>query len=131
MQKNTAHQIFINYFTDYIENEDNLSNRNSPDVVDVDIDMFADNKKTMAASSMQGYKSALAWLYEEKRIQVDKEINSWLDIFIQGYKRTISDKKEKGVMDINEGREPFSFPGYCRISKAMISKDSKLSDNYF
>jgi hypothetical protein len=49
-------------------------------------DIFADRKVTISESCMQGYKSAIMWLYKEKSVTMDKTTDNWLNDFIQGYK---------------------------------------------
>jgi hypothetical protein len=70
---------------------------------------------------MQGYKSALIWLYKEKKIKFNEECDIWLDEFINGYKKIIADKKARGVMSTKEGKSPISFLGYCEICRVMMS----------
>ena len=81
-------------------------------------DIFAERKITISESCMQGYKSAIMWLYKEKNVTMDTKIDNWLNDFIQGYKKTIATKKEKGVMSITEGKSPLSFFGYSNVKVA-------------
>jgi hypothetical protein len=89
------------------ENESDDEDDNS-DIVDI----FAERMVTISESCMQGYKSALLWLYAESNVIMDKTTDFWLNNFIVGYKKTIATKKEKGVMSITEGKSPLSFVGY-------------------
>jgi len=90
------------------EDEDEIAN----DIVrENNNDIFAERKITISESCMQGYKSAIMWLYKEKNVTMDTKIDNWLNDFIQGYKKTIATKKEKGVMSITEGKSPLSFSG--------------------
>ena len=47
---------------------------------------------------MQGYRSALLWLYQEMGLVISSDILFWLNNFTSGYKKTIADKKSRGVM---------------------------------
>ena len=90
---------------------------NADDIADVDV--FANNKVTIAHSTMQAYKSALLWLYQENNVIMDKPMENYIDSFIHGYKKTIADKKSRGVMSIVEGKAPLSFQGYCTLAHTM------------
>ena len=46
---------------------------------------------------------------------------AWLDSFIQGYKKTVTDKKAYGVMEIKEGKSPIAFSGHCFLSKVLMT----------
>ena len=74
-------------------------------------DTFAENEVTISHSCMAGYKSALVWLYSEKRLKLGAELNSYIDDFIKGYKKQVAEKKHRGVMKINEGKSILPFEG--------------------
>ena len=85
------------------------------------IDSFACNEITVAVSTMQGYKSALKFFYWHKaRITMHPDIDAFLENFIDGYKKIIADKKARGVMDVREGRMPYSFTGYRHFSGVLM-----------
>jgi len=84
-------------------------------------DAFANNRATISHSCMQGYKSALVWHYAEKGQTLDPLLNSWCDNFINGYKKTVADKKSRGVMAITEGKAPLSFSGYSHICRFLAT----------
>ena len=48
-------------------------------------DIFAHNQVSISHSTIQGYKSAIVWLYKEHKISLSDECNSWSDDFIKGY----------------------------------------------
>ena len=67
---------------------------------------------------MQGYKSALSWYYYQNgELKIEARIDAWTNSFVQGYKRTVAEKKACGVMPIQEGKSALSFPGYCNMMK--------------
>lgn len=89
---------------------------------DVNVDVFANNKVTISHSCMQGYKSALQWYYwENGKLTIDNDTNMWANKFIEGYKKTIAEKKAKGIMSITEGRSSLSYSGYNAICHAMMT----------
>ena len=45
----------------------------------------------------------------------------WANKFIDGYKKTIAEKKAKGIMSITEGRSSLSYAGYNAICQAMMT----------
>jgi hypothetical protein len=52
---------------------------------------------------MQGFKSALSWFYKENEAVMDRSVNEWIDTFIKGYKRSVAEKRSRGIMNIWEG----------------------------
>ena len=62
---------------------------------------------------MQGYKSALKWLYTLRKVVFPDCLDQWLDNFVKGYKKIVAEKKLNGIMELNEGRYSLSFAGYC------------------
>jgi hypothetical protein len=93
------------------------------DVMDVDTfdttDVFATSEVTMSYPCMQGYKSAISWLYSVHECSLSASINSWLDDFVRGYKKVVADKKSRGVMNITEGKAALTFSSYCKICLAF------------
>ena len=85
------------------------------------IDIFAQNKVTVSVSCMQGYKSALKWLYKNRKYVFTADMNQWLDQFIQGYKKIVAEKKLNGVMDVKEGKYALSFAGHCFLCYVFLS----------
>jgi hypothetical protein len=100
-----------------------IDNDDVSDEEDVDQavgDAFAINRASISYSCMQGYKSALAWYYREcGDVLIEASLNSWCDDFINGYKKTVADKKSRGVMAITEGKAPLSFSGYNQIGNFL------------
>ena len=74
------------------------------DELEGDEDIFARRAITISPSTMQGYKSALKWYYAEKEVEFPGDIDKWLDRFIKGYKKIISEKRKLGYMPVSEGR---------------------------
>lgn len=87
-------------------------------------DIFADKKATISASCMQGYKSALSWLYAEQEANppMSPAFEKWITGFIHGYKKKIADKKAAGVMSVTEGKSKLAFTGYNEICKHLMKK---------
>ena len=101
-----------------------INRRNNSDNV------FAMNSITISHSCMQGYKSALVWWYTENGFMLDSSINKWCDDFVNGYKKTIADKKQRGVMPIGEGKAPLSFQGYGSICDHLTTESSTGNFSY-
>ena len=80
---------------------------------------------TVSVSCIQGYKSALKAFYEDSFVNFDAELDAWLDSFIQGYKKTVAEKKASGVMEIKEGESPIAFSGHCILSKVLMTLKPK------
>ena len=98
------------------------SNIDEAAVIDDEIEAeFAENSITVSVSCMQGYQSALKWYYEERRLSFDLEQQNTLKKLMQGYKKKVADKKERGVMDTKEGRSGLTFYGYKSIATRFLT----------
>jgi len=52
---------------------------------------------------------------------MDSSINEWIDTFITGYKKSIANKKNKGIMKMQEGKAPLSFQGYNTLCETFCT----------
>lgn len=84
------------------ENEESDNDEDNNAAAEV-VDLFADNQQTISASCMQGYKSALLWWYAEQGESLNADDSQWIQDFVQGYVKIVADKKQRGVMKIQEG----------------------------
>ncbi len=66
----------------------------------------------VSASTAGGFKSAIIWLYTERKQVIDTSLNKQMNLFISGYKKTVGDLKQDGTMSCFEGKRPLSFEGY-------------------
>ena len=92
----------------------------SPDPSSRELDVFAERQITVSVSCMQGYKSALKWLYTLRKVVFPDCLDQWLDNFVKGYKKIVAEKKLNGIMELNEGRYSLSFAGYCFLSEVFM-----------
>jgi len=67
------------------DDEEGSENNEDGDVESIDI--FAKNQKTVSHSTMQGYKSALIWLYKEKKSNLMKNVTFGLTSLLKDIKR--------------------------------------------
>ena len=107
-----------------VRDDNVIADDNGNDGVEINeaVDVFARNKVTISPSCMQGYKSALQWYYwENGKLTIDNAINNWANKFIEGYKKSVADKKARGVMAITEGRSSLSYSGYNAICQTMMT----------
>ena len=103
-----------------VNHDDDDNDEDREEVENEGEDVFARRNVTISASTMQGYKSALKWYYDEKGIEFASDIDKWLDNFIQGYKKIVSEKRRRGIMPITEGKSPISFSGYRCIAETFM-----------
>ena len=61
------------------------------------------------------------YYWENGKLSIDSEISTWANKFIDGYKKTIAQKKARGIMSITEGRSSLSYSGYNAICHAMMT----------
>lgn len=76
---------------------------------------------TIAVSTMQGYKSAIVNYFQLKQVVWSKEFDNWVEQYIDGYGKLIAEKKEKGVMAMQEGKNHLQFSAYQELTKYMMS----------
>ena len=80
------------------------------------------DKATMSSGTFGNYTSAFKWWMKLKSEKMDKEATFLDGEIIQGmkeiftaYKHDIGDKKSRGVMKAQEGKDPFSKEGIIRL----------------
>jgi hypothetical protein len=104
--------------------------------IDVPDDVYAEKRRTISKSCMQGYKSALKHYVEVIRKQSFEaaktksranqaknqlSLNSWCDKYIKAYGRIVASKKTNGVMKVKEGKSEISFSGYSQLNLKFIA----------
>ena len=89
----------------------------------VEEDAFAENEVTISYSCMAGYKSALAWLYGEKRLKLGAELICYIDDFVKGsssYQLLLSENsKSLACMSVFSCAHSASL-GWCTGKKTSI-----------
>jgi len=85
-------------------------------------------RRTVSAQTYQNYRSALIWWhlydceeYSKVRCPFPEAIKASLAQLVAGYKRSVGEKKRKGVMAVKDGKRPYSFFGYKEICKAFYA----------
>ena len=73
-----------------------------------------------SVSDVQSYKSALKWWYVENKVEFDVSLDKQLDRFMLGYKKKVSDLKQKGEMDLFEGKQHLAFEGYKMLAEKFF-----------
>jgi hypothetical protein len=79
------------------------------------------NKVTMSASSLSGYRSALLWYYEQNNHIPTQAESKFMSDCYHGYMKRVAIKKQRGIMDQEEGMTGFSFRGYCDLATYFMS----------
>jgi hypothetical protein len=85
---------------------------------------FTDEKhkeKPAAFSTVRQYKSALLWLYKEKEVVLQPEVDQGIETLLSGYKRKVSDFKLAGKMPVFEGKYHLTYEGYWVITRGRHS----------
>jgi len=52
---------------------------------------------------------------------MDPSTNDWIDTFVKGYKKVVADKKNRGVVQIQEGKSGLSFQGFNIMCETICS----------
>jgi hypothetical protein len=76
---------------------------------------------TPAASTLEGFRSALLYLYKKDLVVIDPTLIARLGQLMSGYKRTISDKKQSGDMKTFEGKHHITFSGYQLLANTLMA----------
>eukprot|EP00301_Raphidiophrys_heterophryoidea_P004019 c11782_g1_i1.p1 GENE.c11782_g1_i1~~c11782_g1_i1.p1 ORF type:complete len:262 (+),score=38.52 c11782_g1_i1:661-1446(+) len=82
---------------------------------------LVENGGHVASSVAGGHKSAMVWWYAEKNMTMDATLNASLNRLISGYKKTVADLKQTGVMSAFEGKQALSFQGYQLMAKKFAT----------
>ena len=75
------------------------------------------------------FKSSLKNCYETAEVEMEKSTDSWLNHFVNGYKKEVAEKKSRGIMPITEGKSPLTFEGYAALAQYLMNLHRKLNLN--
>ncbi len=82
------------------------------------------DKTVRAVSTITGYINAIKHAHTEASINLAKEVEDFLGMFVNGYSRLVAKKKEKGQMKNFEGKVTITFNLYAMLSKkALFASD--------
>lgn len=90
----------------------------NPDVIKAFLGHKCKDKKS--GSTIVGYKSAIKWFYSLSNEKFDENLDQECDDLITGHKRTISDMKQNGEMEVFEGKRHLDFTYYIKIIEFSI-----------
>ena len=82
------------------------------------------NDKPASLSTVRMYKSALVWLYKEKKIVMQPAVNQGIESLLTGYKRQVANFKQAGKLPITEGKHYLPFQGYRALAHALFTAAS-------
>lgn len=92
-------------------------------------------EKCVAFSTMNNIGSAISDLYREKNERMQEMTKMQISSFMKGYRRLVSEKKQKGEIPIFEGKKNLPYPGYCALAlyslKSQTSRDGSLFSHIF
>ena len=57
-----------------------------------------------SSSLIKGYRSAVVYLYTEKLLKIDPELDGEINCMIEGYEKVINELKRRGLMKPGEGK---------------------------
>jgi hypothetical protein len=72
-----------------------------------------------SSSQIKGYRSAVVYLYTQKLMKIDPELDGELTAMIEGYDKVINELKRRGLMKPGEGKSALKFQGYEFLSAAL------------
>jgi hypothetical protein len=88
-------------------------------------------EKPAAFSTVRQYKSALVWLYKEKKVVFQPEVDQGVETLLKGYKRKVSSLKLAGKMPIFEGKHHLTYEGYRNLALALLTAQPFTSSTLF
>lgn len=93
-------------------------------------DPLENEEKVKAVSTVESYRSAIVWFYKKKNQRLEEELDVAISNFLDGYKRLVADLKQKGIMSIEEGKQPLSFSGYSFVARKLLRLPSSRGESY-
>jgi hypothetical protein len=79
-----------------------------------------ENGGHLSHSTISGFKSAVAWLHEEKQAVINAALDKELNHFVLGYRKDVAIKKQNGVMNPFEGKQALAFVGYKMLARRFM-----------
>jgi hypothetical protein len=103
-----CYQSKINQMKDYWRKHSSRTFK-IPLAVDTVISFFGSlstpkDERYLAVSTISSFKSALKWLYKQSKSQISLELEGEIDQILQGYRRKVTDLKQAGKMNVDEGK---------------------------
>jgi hypothetical protein len=74
----------------------------------------------LSTSTVGGYRSAIVDLYTNANMVMDPETKLALTRALDGYDKSITELKRKGLMKMNEGKRPISGSGYNMLGEKFM-----------
>ena len=82
--------------------------------------MLEKNSGQLSLYSVQGYRSAIRWLYGRQGAVMEKDLEVKVKQFISGYKNRVASLRLSGTMSTKEGKLPLTFSGYQLLAKTFF-----------
>lgn len=76
---------------------------------------------TSAPSHVEGFRSALKWLYDEHKATMDDDTTKLLSRMLSGYRRERTSLKRQGMVRQQEGKRPLRFPDYKAFARHLMT----------
>lgn len=73
-----------------------------------------------APAHVEGFRSALKWLYDEHKQTMDNDTLKLLSRALSGYRRERTALKRQGAVSQQEGKKPLRFPDYKLFAKHLM-----------
>ena len=83
--------------------------------------------KYQSFSHVSGYNSAIRSFFKDRKIDMDRDIDTTVKEFLAGYKRRVASLKQNGEMKLQEGKSPISFDGYRLIVNKALGATADFS----
>lgn len=78
------------------------------------------NSGQVSASTLSSYRSSLRWLYREHSITWNGKTSQRVGDVVEGYERFVTNQNQKGLMKIQEGKQPITFTGYQMLALEFL-----------
>ncbi|KAJ0391783.1 hypothetical protein P43SY_002897 [Pythium insidiosum] len=77
---------------------------------------------SLSVSCVTGYKSALVDLYRTHEVELDSALNEELKSVLDGYEKTINGPKQRGLMEVNDGKRHLKSNGYDLLAHELFTQ---------
>ena len=96
----------------------------SPEEITEDMD------EPLSTSTVVGHRSAIIDLYTNAKMKMDARTVDELDRLVDGYEKTVTSLKSRGLMKLHEGKRPFSASGYFLLADKFMRRNVERSGRH-
>lgn len=93
-------------------------------------EITGDMDEPLSTSTVVGHRSAIIDLYTNAKMKMDARTVDELDRLVDGYEKTVTSLKSRGLMKLHEGKRPFSASGYFLLADKFMRRNVERSGRH-